>query len=160
MHGEPKKRSYTPDERLAYETILRFKLEQAEDFQSRSMAICLLAEMEFYRVGPKGKGTDLNDGEDVLSEEQIDWLLHSTCYHVGLISSEDLGAISESLKKIYEYLKTKGEMSEMTFEDSAWRFMAFNSILELVQARERRGDQRVVIANNPGLTRKQSKIPE
>ena len=160
MQGEPKNRIDTPDERKAYETILRSDLEQAEDFQSRSMTICMLAEMEFDRVGPKRKGPDFNDGDDVLSEEQIDWLLHSTCYQVGLISSEDLGAMSESLKKIYEYLKTKGEVSEMTFEDSAWRFMALNSILALFEARERRGDQRVVIANNTGLTRKLLKNSE
>ena len=68
--------------------------------------------------------------------------------------------MSKSLKKSYDILKTKGEVSEMKFEDSAWRFIAFNSILALFEARERRGDQRVVIAKNTGLTRKLSKISE
>ena len=104
MQGEPKNRIDTPDERKAYETILRSELEQAEDFQSRSMTICMLAEMEFDRVGPKGKKPEFDDGEDVLSEEQIDWLLHSTCYQVGLISRQNLGARSDALKIICRFM--------------------------------------------------------
>ena len=63
------------------------------------MAICLLAELELDRVGPKENGPEFEEEEGPLSEEQTDWLLNSECYQVGLISSEDLAAMGESLKK-------------------------------------------------------------
>ena len=99
------------------------------------------------------KGPDFDDGKDVLNEEQIDWLLHSECYQVGLISSEDLTVMGESLKKCHEILKTLREFSEMIIEDSAWRFMVFYTLIEMFEARDRRGDQRVIIAGNTGLER-------
>ena len=63
LQEEPKNRIDTPEERQAYETILRSKLEQTEDFPSRAMAICMLAELELDRVGPKRKGPEFKDEE-------------------------------------------------------------------------------------------------
>ena len=143
----------TSKERQAYETILRSKLEQTEDFLSRAMAICMLAELELDRVGPKRKGPEFKDEEGLLSKEQSNWLLHSECYQVGLISSEDLNTMGEALKKCHEMLKPLGESSEMNIEDSAWRFMVFYTLIEMFEAREKRGDQRVVIAGNTGMKR-------
>ena len=151
--GEPQNRIDTPEERRAYETIIRSKLERTEDFPSRAMAIYMLVELELDRVGPKRKGPDFKDEEGALSEEQSNWLLHSECYQVGLISSHDLTVMGESLKKWHEILRTLGEFSEMIIEDSAWRFMVFFTLIEMFEAREKRGDQRVVIAGNTGLER-------
>ena len=61
--------------------------------------------------------------------------------------------MGESLKKCHEILKTLGESSEMIIEDSAWRFMVFFTLIELFEAREKLGDQRVVIAGNTGIKR-------
>ena len=60
----------TSKERQAYETILRSKLEQTEDFPYRVLAICMLADLELDRVGPNGKGPEFKDEEGHLSEEQ------------------------------------------------------------------------------------------
>ena len=63
LQGDPKNQIYTPEERLAYETIFRSQLEQAEDFPRRAMTISLLVELELDRVGPKGKGAEFKDEE-------------------------------------------------------------------------------------------------
>ena len=47
-------------------------------------------------------------------------------------------------------------MDELILEESAWSFMALDSIFKMLENRESRGDRRVNIAGNTGLPRKKS----
>ena len=91
------------------------------------------------------------EGETATERNQR--LLDEPCYQVGLISSDDIKAMGSSLKKTYEALKNYGDLNEIKLEDSAWNFMALDSIFGLIESRETRGDRRVMIAGNTGLRR-------
>ena len=80
------------------------------------------------------------------------WIL-SNCYQVGLISSKALVAIGDSIKKSFEALKTIASLDDLILGESAWSFMALNSIFNMLENREIRGDRRVKIAENTGLPR-------
>ena len=58
-----------------------------------------------------------------------------------------------SIKKSFEALKTITSLDELILEESAWSFMALNSIFNMLENRETREDRRVKIAENTGLTR-------
>ena len=111
--------------------------------------------MELDRLRPKEKGPVFIDEDGELKDEEIDWLL-SNCYQVGLISSKDLLAMGNSIKKSFEALKTIGSLDELILEESAWSFMSLDSILKILENRESRGDLRVNIGENKGLPRKKS----
>ena len=142
-------------QRLDYENEIRDRLDQIQDPTERIQLICILAEMELDRLRPKEKGPEFNDEDGDLKDEEIDWLL-SNCYQVGLISSKDLLAMGNSIKKSFEALKTIGSLDELILEESAWSFMALDSIFKMLENRESRGDRRVNIAGNTGLPRKKS----
>ena len=108
--------------------------------------------MELDRLRPKEKWPEFNNEDKYLNDEEIDWLL-SNCYQVGLISGKDLESMGNSIKKSFEALKTIGSLDELTLEESAWSFMALNSIFNMLENREIRGDRRVKIAENTGLPR-------
>ena len=80
----------------------------------------------------------------------------SNCYQVGLISNKDLLAMGISIKKSFEALKTIGSLDDLILEESAWSFMALDSIFGLLENRDLRGDRRVKIAGNTGLPRKKN----
>ena len=141
--------------RLEYENSIRERLDLTQDPNERIYLICILAEMELDRLRPKEKGPEFNDEDGDLKDEEIDWLL-SNCYQVGLISSKDLLAMGNSIKKSFEALKTIGSLDELILEESAWSFMALDSIFKMLENRESRGDHRVNIAGNTGLPRKKS----
>ena len=111
--------------------------------------------MELDRLRPKEKWPEFDYEDGDLNNEEIDWLL-SNCYQVGLISGKDLVAMGNSIKKSFEALKTIGSLDDLILEESAWSFMALNSIFGMLENRESRGDRRVKIAGNTGLPRKKS----
>ena len=150
-----KNRKFSDQYRLEYENSIRERLDLTQDPNERIYLICILAEMELDRLGPKEKGPEFNDEDRDLKDEEIDWLL-SNCYQVGLISIKDLVAMGNSIKKSIEALKTIGSLDELTLEESAWSFMALDSIFGMIENRESRGDRRVKIAGNTGLPRKKS----
>ena len=142
-------------QRLDYENEIRDRLDQIRNPSERIQLICILAEMELDRLRPKEKWPEFNNEDKYLNDEEIDWLL-SNCYQVGLISSKDLLAMGNSIKKSFEALKTIGSLDELILEESAWSFMALDSIFKMLENRESRGDRRVKIAGNTGLPRKKS----
>ena len=137
-----KNRKFSDQYRLEYENSIRERLDLTQDPNERIYLICILAEMELDRLGPKEKGPEFNDEDRDLKDEEIDWLL-SNCYQVGLISSKDLVAMGNSIKKSFEALKTIGSLDELTLEESAWSFMALDSIFGMIENQESRGDRRV-----------------
>ena len=46
----------------------------------------------------------------------------------------------------YEALKNFGDLNELELEDSAWGFMAVETIIEVFEGRKARNDQRIKIA--------------
>ena len=142
-------------QRLDYENEIRDRLDQIHDPSERIQLICILAEMELDRLRPKEKWPEFNNEDKYLNDEEIDWLL-SNCYQVGLISSKDLLNMGNSIKKSFEALKSIGSLDELVLEESAWSFMALDSIFKMLENRESRGDRRVNIAGNTGLPRKKS----
>ena len=68
-------------------------------------------------------------------------------------SSEDLGPMAEILKRGVEVLKEIRDckLSEMAIEDSVWRYMIFNCLMEMLDACDKREDQRVNVVGNTGL---------
>ena len=108
--------------------------------------------MELDRLRPKEKWPEFNNDDKYLNDEEIDWLL-SNCYQVGLISGKDLEAMGNSIKKSFEALKTIGSLDDLILEESAWSFMALDSIFGMLENRESRGDRRVKIAGDTGLPR-------
>ena len=143
--------------RLDYENQIRDRLDQIRDPTERIQLICILAEMELDRLRPKEKWPEFNNEDKDLNDEEIDWLL-SNCYHVGLISGKDLVAMGNSIKKSFEALKSIGSLDELTLEESAWSFIAMDSIFGMLENRESRGDRRVRIAGNTGLPRCKNKL--
>ena len=143
----------TSKERLAYEKKLRSDLEDTEDCSTRATIIGMLAELELERVGPKIKAPEFRDEDRILNDTEIDWLINSACYQIGLISSEDLLAIAKAFKENFKLLKKIKDckLSEMVIEDSLWRFMIVDCLLEMLEARDKRGDQRVLLAGNTGF---------
>ena len=75
---------------------------------------------------------------------------------MGLISSKDLEAMGNSIKKSFEALKKIGDMNKLILEKSVWSFMALETVFELIENRVTRGDKRVKIAGNTGFPRKKS----
>ena len=148
-------KKFSDQNRLEYENSIRERLDLTQDPNERIYLICILAEMELDRLRPKEKGPEFNDEDGDLKDEEIDWLL-SNCYQVGLISSKDLLAMGNSIKKSFEALKTIGSLDDLILEESAWSFMALNSIFGMLENRESRGDRRVNIAGNTGLPRNKS----
>ena len=148
-------KKFSDQNRLEYENSIRERLDLTQDPNERIYLICILAEMELDRLRPKEKGPEFNDEDGDLKDEEIDWLL-SNCYQVGLISSKDLLAMGNSIKKSFEALKTIGSLDELILEESAWSFMALDSIFKMLENRESRGDLRVNIGENKGLPRKKS----
>ena len=73
-----------------------------------------------------------------------------------MISSKDLEAMGNSIKKSFEALKKIGDMNKLILEKSAWSFMALETVFELIENRVTRGDKRVKIAGNTGFPRKKS----
>ena len=145
-------RKFSDQYRLEYENSIRERLDLTQDPNERIYLICILAEMELDRLRPKEKWPEFNDEEKDLNDEEIDWLL-SNCYQVGLISNKDLLAMGISIKKSFEALKTIASLDELILEESAWSFMALNSIFNMLVNRETRGYRRVKIAENTGLPR-------
>ena len=141
--------------RLDYENQIRDRLDQVHNPTERIQLICILAEMELDRLRPKEKWPEFNNEDKYLNDEEIDWLL-SNCYQVGLISSKDLLNMGNSIKKSFEALKSIGSLDELVLEESAWSFMALDSIFKMLENRESRGDRRVNIAGNTGLPRTKS----
>ncbi len=144
-----KNRKFSDQYRLEYENSIRERLDFTQDPNERIYLICILAEMELDRLRPKEKWPEFNNEDKYLNDEEIDWLL-SNCYQVGLISSKDLLAMGNSIKKSFEALKTIGSLDELILEESAWSFMALDSIFKMLENRESRGDRRVNIAWNKG----------
>ena len=66
---------------------------------------------------------------------------------------KDLLAMEDSIKKSFEALKTISSLDDLILEESAWSFMALNSIFNMLENQETRGDRRVKIAENTGLPR-------
>ena len=143
---------FSDQNRLEYENSIRERLDLTQDPNERIQLICILAEMELDRLRPKEKWPEFNNEEKDLNDEEIDWLL-SNCYQVGLISGKDLLAMGISIKKTFEALKTIASLDELILEESAWSFIALNSIFNMLENRETRGDRRVKIAENTGLPR-------
>ena len=160
MLSEDEKRTSAPrynkkisdQNRLEYENSIRERLDLTQDPNERICLICILAEMELDRLRPKEKWPEFDNEDGDLNNEEIDWLL-SNCYQVGLISGKDLVAMGNSIKKSFEALKTIGSLDDLILEESAWSFMALNSIFNMLENRETRGDRRVKIAENTGLPR-------
>ena len=146
-------RKFSDQYRLEYENSIRERLDLTQDPNERIYLICILAEMELDRLRPKEKWPVFDNRNGDLNNEEIDWLL-SNCYQVGLISGKDLVAMGNSIKKLFEALKTIGSLDDLILEESAWSFMALNSIFGMLENRESRGDRRVKIAGNTGLPRK------
>ena len=105
-------------QRLDYENEIRDRLDQIRGPTERIQLICILAEMELDRLRPKEKWPEFNNEDKYLNDEEIDWLL-SNCYQVGLISSKNLLAMGNSIKKSFETLKTIGSLDELILEESA-----------------------------------------
>ena len=145
-------RKFSDQYRLEYENSIRERLDFTQDPNERIYLICILAEMELDRLRPKEKWPEFNNEEKDLNDEAIDWLL-SNCYQVGLISGKDLLAMGISIKKSFEALKTIVSLDKLILEESVWIFMALNSIFNMLENREIRGDRRVKIAENTGLPR-------
>ena len=145
-------RKFSDQYRLEYENSIRERLDLTQDPNERIYLICILAEMELDRLRPKEKWPEFDNEDGDLNNEEIDWLL-SNCYQVGLISGKDLLAMGNSIKKSFEALKTIASLDELILEESAWSFMALNSIFNMLENRETRGDRRVKIAENTGLPR-------
>ncbi len=122
--GHRKKNEISDQERLEYENAYRERLDLTEDPKDRIYLISIIAEMELDRLRPEGKGLEFKDEDRPLNDEEIDWLL-SDCYQVGLISSKDLVAMGNSIKKSYEVLKKIGDLNKLILEESAWSFMAW-----------------------------------
>ena len=148
-------KTFSDQNRLEYENSIRERLDLTQDPNERICLICILAEMELDRLRPKEKWPVFDNRNGDLNNEEIDWLL-SNCYQVGLISDKDLVAMGNSIKKSFEALKTIGSLDDLILEESAWSFMALNSIFGMLENRESRGDRRVNIAGNTGLPRKKS----
>ena len=142
-------------QRLDYENEIRDRLDQIHDPTERIQLICILAEMELDRLRPKEKWPEFDNEDGDLNNEEIDWLL-SNFYQVGLISGKDLEAMGNSIKKSFEALKTIGSLDDLILEESAWSFMALDSIFGMLENRELRGDRWLKIAGNTGLPRKKS----
>ena len=153
--GHRKKNEISDQERLEYENAYRERLDLTEDPKDRIYLISIIAEMELDRLSPEGKGPEFKDEDRPLNDEELDWLL-SNCYQVGLISSKDLVAMGNSIKKSYEALKKIGDMNKLILEESAWSFMALDSVFGLLENRVAKDDRRVKIAGNTGLPRKKS----
>ena len=152
----PKRNCKISDQqRLDYENEIRDRLDQIRNPSERIQLICILAEMELDRLRPKEKWPEFDNEDGDLNNEEIDWLL-SNCYQVELISDKDLVAMGNSIKKSFEALKTIGSLDDLILEESAWSFMALNSIFGMLEYRESRGDRRVNIAGNTGLPRNKS----
>ena len=145
-------RKFSDQYRLEYENSIRERLDLTQDPNERIYLICILAEMELDRLRPKEKWPEFDNEDGDLNNEEIDWLL-SNCYQVGLISGKDLEAMGNSIKKSFEALKTIGSLDDLILEESAWSFMALDSIFRILENRELRGDRRVNIAGNTGLPR-------
>ena len=96
--------------------------------------------MELDRLRPKEKWPEFDNEDGDLNNEEIDWLL-SNCYQVGLISGKDLVAMGNSIKKSFEALKTIGSLDDLILEESAWSFMALDSILECWKIGNQGGSQ-------------------
>ena len=122
-----------------------------EDFEERAKLICFLAEMELDRLGPKVQPPEFPNEDRSFNDREIDWLLNYECYHVGIVSKEDLESMGNSLKKTYEILKKSGDINTLKLEDNSWGIMALASILSMFGSRDDRNDQRVEIAGNTGL---------
>ena len=148
-------RKFSDQYRLEYENSIRERLDLTQDPNERIYLICILAEMELDRLRPKEKWPEFDNEDGDLNNEEIDWLL-SNCYQVGLISGKDLEAMGNSIKKSFEALKTIRSLDDLILEESAWSFMALDSIFGMLENRESRGDRRVKIAGNTGLPRKKS----
>jgi len=148
-------KTFSDQNRMEYENLIRERLDLTRDPNERIYLICILAEMELDRLRPKEKWPEFDNEDGDLNNEEIDWLL-SNCYQVGLISDKDLVAMGNSIKKSFEALKTIGSLYDLILEESAWSFMALNSIFGMLENRESRGDRRVKIAENTGLPRKKS----
>ena len=58
-----------------------------------------------------------------------------------------------SIKKSFEALKTIVSLDELILEESAWSFIALNSIFNILEDRGSRGDRRSKIAGETGLPR-------
>ena len=81
--------------------------------------------------------------ETTRNDDDIDWLLNDTRYEVGSICPDDLKAMGSSLKKTYEALKNFGDLNELELEDTAWGFMAVETIIEVFEGRKARNDKRL-----------------
>ena len=152
-----KNRKFSDQYRLEYENSIRERLDLTQDPNERIYLICILAEMELDRLRPKEKWPEFNNEDKYLNDEEIDWLL-SNCYQVGLISGKDLESMGNSIKKSFEALKSIGSLDELTLEESAWSFIAMDSIFGMLENRESMGDRRVRISGNTCLPRCKNKL--
>ena len=140
-------------ERLTFENKLRRELEHCRKLERRAMLICMLAKLELDRVSSNKRMPEFGNEDRPLNKTELDWLLNSSCFQIGILSSEDLGAMAETFKRGIEVLKEIKEckLSEMAIEDSVWRYMIFNCLMEMLDARDKREDQRVNVVGNTGL---------
>ena len=51
--------------------------------------------------------------------------------------------MGSSLKKTYEALKNFGDLNELELEDTAWGFMAVETIIEVFEGRKAKNDKRL-----------------
>ena len=140
-------------ERLTFENKLRRELEHCRKFERRALLICMLAELELDRVSSNKRMPEFGNEDRLLIKKELDWLLNSSCFQIGILSSEDLGAMAETFKRGIEVLKEIKDckLSEMAIEDSVWRYMIFNCLMEMLDARDKREDQRVNVVGYTGL---------
>ena len=127
-----KNRKFSDQYRLEYENSIRERLDLTQDPNERIYLICILAEMELDRLRPKEKWPEFDNDDGDLNNEEIDWLLPN-CYQVALISGKGLVAMGNSIKKSFEALKTIESLDDLILEESAWSFLALDSIFGMLE---------------------------
>ena len=100
-------------------------------------------ENEFNEIIPEREVPAFKNEDRPLNDNDIDWLLNDARYEVGSIRPDDLKAMGSSLKKTYEALKNFGDLNELELEDSAWGFMAVETIIEMFEGRKARNYKRL-----------------
>ena len=95
------------------------------------------------RIIVEQEAIEFNDEDRPLNDQEIHWLLNDARYEVGSILPDDLKAMGNSLKKTYEALKNFGDLNKLELEDSAWSFMAVETIVEVFKGRKARNDKRL-----------------
>ena len=90
------------------------------------------------RIMAEQQTPKFTDEDRPLNDKEIDWLLNDARYEVGSISPDDIKVMGSSLNKTYEALKNIGDLNELELEDSAWGFMAVETIIGVFEGRQER----------------------